>query len=222
MEQPKAAPPAQTPAEALKTAPPAQTAMEAPENTPPEHTPAGAPKIIRVAYSEEQLKSRISEIGAQITADYAGRELVVVTVLKGSLYFFSDLTRAITAPIQTDCIAIGMYGHATSQTGVVRITKDLDLDVTGKHVLIVEDIVRTGLTLGYLVQNIESRCPASVKVCALFVNPVQRLIDIPIAYQGFAVSGGWLMGYGMDIDEQWRHLPYVAEIEKPSGSHSPK
>jgi hypoxanthine phosphoribosyltransferase len=172
------------------------------------------PHILRTAFTTEQLQSRIRDIGAQLAADYAGKELVLVAVLKGSLYFFADLTRAIDAPLQTDCIAIGMYGPAASQSGVVRITKDLDLDVTGKHVIIVEDIVRTGLTLGYLVQNIESRGPASVKVCALFVNPAQQLIDIPIAYQGFTVSSAWLMGYGMDVAEQWRHLPYVVEVEK--------
>jgi hypoxanthine phosphoribosyltransferase len=170
------------------------------------------PNILRTAFSEEQLKCRIAEMGAAIAADYAGQELVLIAVLRGALYFFADLTRAIPGPIQTDCIAFGMYAH--SHTGVVRITKDLDIDITGKHVLIVEDIVRTGLTLGYLIQNIETRGPASVKVCALFVNPAQQLIDIPVAYQGFAVSSGWLMGYGMDVLEHWRHLPYVVEVEK--------
>lgn len=180
------------------------------------------PNILRTAFTEEQLAARVRELGGKIAADYAGKELVLIAVLKGSLYFFADLTRAIPSPIQTDCIAIGMYGNAASQTGVVRITKDLDLDVTGKHVIIVEDIVRTGLTLGYLVQNIETRGPASVKVCALFVNPAQQLIDIPIAYQGFAVSAAWLMGYGMDVSEQWRHLPYVAEVEKTANNHTAK
>ena len=179
------------------------------------------PHTLHIAFTEEELQSRVRDIGAQIAADYDGKELVLVAVLKGSLYFFADLTRAIPISLQTDCIAFGMYGPAASQTGVVRITKDLDLDVTGKHVIIVEDIVRTGLTLGYLVQNIEARGPSSVTVCALFVNPVQQLIDIPIAYQGFTVSSVWLMGYGMDVSEQWRHLPYVVEVEKNSG-HSGK
>ena len=169
------------------------------------------PQILRTAFTAEQLQSRIRELGAQIAADYEGKELVLVAVLKGSLYFFADLTRAIPTPLLTDYIAFGMRG---SQSGVVRITKDLELNVTGKHVIVVEDIVRTGLTLGYLVQNIEAREPASVTVCSLFVNPAQQLIDIPIAYQGFTVSAGWLMGYGMDVSEQWRHLPYVVEVEK--------
>jgi len=170
------------------------------------------PNILRTAFSEEQIKSRVAEMGAAITADYAGKDLALIAVLRGSLYFFADLTRAISMPVQTDCIAIGTYAHSSS--GVVRITKDLDISITGRHVLIVEDIVRTGLTLGYLIQNIETRGPASVKVCALFVNPAQHLIDIPIAYQGFTVSSAWLMGYGMDVGEQWRHLPYVVEVEK--------
>jgi len=172
------------------------------------------PKAARVVFSEETLKNRITEMGAQIAADYADRDLVVVGVLKGSLYFLADLTRAIPMSLQVDVMSIGMYAGATNQTGVVRITKDLDADITGKHVLVAEDIVRTGLTLGYLVQNLESRCPASVAVCALFVNPNQQLIDVPIAYQGFTVSDEWLMGYGMDVREQWRNLPYIVEINK--------
>jgi hypoxanthine phosphoribosyltransferase len=172
------------------------------------------PETARVAFSEERLKRRISEMGAQIAADYAGRELVVVGVLKGSMYFVADLTRAIPMPLQVDFISIGMYPAATNQTGVVRITKDLDADITGKHVLVVEDIIRTGLTLGYLVQNLESRCPASVSVCTLLLNPDEQLINIPIAYSGFTVTDAWLMGYGMDVGEKWRNLPYIVEIDK--------
>ncbi len=172
------------------------------------------PETARVVFSEEALHLRIAELGAQIAADYAGRDLVVVGVLKGSLYFLADITRAIPLPLQVDVISIGMYPGAAKQTGVVRITKDLDVDITGKHVLVVEDIVRTGLTLGYLVQNLESRCPASVAVCALLVNPDQQLIDIPIAYSGFTVSASWLLGFGLDAGEQWRNLPYIVEIEK--------
>lgn len=172
------------------------------------------PKSLRIVYNEDKLHARISEMGAQIAADYAGRELVVVGVLKGSLYFLADLTRAIDIPLQVDVISIGMYPGATRQTGVVRITKDLDADITGKHVLVVEDIVRTGLTLGYLVQNLESRCPASVAVCALLSNPDQQLIRIPIAYSGFDVSDEWLMGYGLDMNERWRNLPYIVQIDK--------
>ncbi|MFA5675596.1 MAG: hypoxanthine phosphoribosyltransferase [Christensenellales bacterium] len=170
------------------------------------------PYYKKIAFTELQLKSRAVELGNDISKDYEGKELVLIALLKGSLYFCADLTRAISVPLMIDFMSIGVY--ASNQSGIVRITKDLDIDITGKHVLIIEDIVRTGLTLGYLVQNLEARRPASVKVCALFVNPNQQLIDVPLAYTGFTVANEWLMGYGMDAGEKWRNLPYVVEIEK--------
>lgn len=173
------------------------------------------PKEKKVLFSTSELMNRISQIGRQISQEYAGKELILVSVLKGSLYFFADLTRAIDIPIQLDFITIGKYPNTTNQTGVVRLTKDLDLDITGKHVLLVEDIIRTGLTTGYLVQNLEARKPASVKVCSLLVNPDQQLINVPIAYCGFEITENWMVGYGMDIKEKYRNLPYIAEIEKP-------
>lgn len=170
------------------------------------------PSYRRTAFTAQQIESRVTELGRKISKDYEGKELVLIALLKGSLYFCADLTRAISMPVIIDFMSIGVY--ASNQAGIVRITKDLDIDITGKHVLILEDIVRTGLTLGYLVQSLEARRPASVKVCALFVNPTQTLIDVPLAYTGFTVSNEWLMGYGMDADEKWRNLPYVVEIEK--------
>lgn len=167
-----------------------------------------------VVFSEDTLKERIRLIGEQINRDYAGKELILVSVLKGTLYFFADLTRFINIPVQLDFMAIGVYPNSTNQTGIVRITKDLDLDISGKHVLIIEDIIRTGLTTGYLVQNLEARMPASVKVCSLLVNPKQQLIKVPIEYYGFEISDTWLVGYGMDINEKWRNLPYIAEIDR--------
>ncbi|MDD5016700.1 MAG: hypoxanthine phosphoribosyltransferase [Eubacteriales bacterium] len=168
----------------------------------------------RVAFTEEILKNRISELGAEISRDYAGKDLVLVSVLKGTLYFFADLTRAIDLPIRLDFISIGVYPNATNRTGAVRITKDLDIDISGKHVLVIEDIIRTGLTTGYLVQNLESRMPSSVKVCSLLVNPEQQLINVPIAYYGFRVPNAWLIGYGMDVNEKWRNVPYIVEVDK--------
>lgn len=168
----------------------------------------------RIVYTAEDLKSKVSEMGQQISRDYAGKDLVVVGVLKGSLYFFADLTRAIQIPIGIDVIAIGTIPNTTSRTGIVRITKDLDLDITGKHVLVVEDIIRTGLTTAYLVQNLDVRKPASIKVCSLLVNPDQQLINVPIAYFGYEISDIWLIGYGMDVNEQGRSLPYIAELER--------
>lgn len=172
------------------------------------------PNIKRILLSEEDLKNRIANIGESINRDYEGRELVLVGVLKGSLYFLSDLSRAISVPLQLDMISVGVYPGTTNRTGVVRITKDLDIDISGKDVLVIEDIVRTGLTINYLVQNLEARNPASVKVCSLFVNPDQQLINVPIAYTGFEIGNTWLVGYGMDISEKWRNLPYVAEIDR--------
>ena len=168
----------------------------------------------RIVYTAEDLQKRVAEMGRQISADYAGKELVVVGVLKGSLYFFADLTRAIDIPIGIDVIAIGTIPNTTKQTGIVCITKDLDLDITGKHVLVVEDIIRTGLTTAYLVQNLDARRPAGIKVCSLLVNPAQQLINIPIAYLGYEINDSWLIGYGMDVHEQGRSLPYIAELDR--------
>jgi len=166
-----------------------------------------------ILFSEEVLRARINALGKQISQDYADLDLVIVGVLKGSLYFFADLTRMIDIPIQVDLIAIGTYPTATNRQGIVRITKDLDLEITGRHVLVVEDIIRTGLTTGYLVQNLEARLPASVKVCSLLVNPEQQLINVPIAYRGFEISKTRLIGFGMDINEKGRNLPYIANCE---------
>jgi hypoxanthine phosphoribosyltransferase len=172
-------------------------------------------KIKRILYSEEELRATAQRIGKQISEDYAGKELVVIGVLKGSLYFFADLTRAMTIPIGIDVIAIGTT-TSTSQTGIVRITKDLDLDISGKHVLLIEDIIRTGLTTAYLVQTLDLRKPADIRVCSLLVNPDQQLINVPIAYYGYEISDTWLIGYGMDVREDGRNLPYIAELEKHS------
>jgi hypoxanthine phosphoribosyltransferase len=167
----------------------------------------------RVIFSEEVIRERTRQLGASISVDYAGKDLILVSILKGSLYFFADLTRAIDIPIQLDFIMIGTFANAASQAGVVRLTKDLDLDITGRHVLLIEDIIRTGLTTGYLVQILETRRPASVKVCTLLLSPEQQLINVPIAYTGFTISRTRLVGYGMDVRENMRNLPYIAELE---------
>ena len=171
----------------------------------------------RILYSEDDLKKRVGELGEQISRDYAGRDLVIIGVMKGSLYFFSDLTRAITIPIGIDLISIGTIPNTTNRTGIVRITKDLDLDITGKDVLVIEDIIRTGLTTAYLVQNLDARKPESICVCSLLLLPDQQLINVPVKYFGYEITNEWLIGYGMDIRERGRNLPYIAEIEKTSG-----
>jgi hypoxanthine phosphoribosyltransferase len=169
--------------------------------------------FVRTVFSRGQIEERVRELGSAITADYAGKELVAIGVLKGSLYFLADLSRFIDLPLKLDFMSIGLY-QGTTKTGVVRIVKDIDFDVTGRHVLIVEDIIRTGLTTGYLVQNIEARGPASVRVCTLLLSPSQQLLSLPVAYTGFEVTDAWLAGYGMDIGEQWRNVPYIAEVER--------
>lgn len=169
----------------------------------------------KIVFSTATIQKRVSELGRQISQDYAGKNLVLIGVLKGSMYFLSDLTRSIDIPLQLDFMAIGTYSNLTNQKGIVRITKDLDLEITDKDVLVIEDIIRTGLTTAYLVQNLAVRQPASVNVCTLLLNPDQQMINVPIAYTGFEISRTRLVGYGMDIQENGRHLPYIAEIKKP-------
>jgi hypoxanthine phosphoribosyltransferase len=171
-------------------------------------------KVSKIVYTTETIQKRIAELGQQITKDYEGQELIMIGVLKGSMYFIADLSRQIGLPVKLDFMTIGTIPNTTSQTGIVRITKDVDLDITGKHVLLIEDIIRTGLTTAYLVQTIRAHLPASVKVCSMLINPDQQLINVPLAYYGFKITKTRLIGYGMDIGEEGRNLPYVAELEK--------
>jgi hypoxanthine phosphoribosyltransferase len=166
----------------------------------------------KIIYSEEDIKKRVLELGKQITSDYAGKDLILVGVLKGSLFFLTDLARAIKLPLQLDMISIGIYPNSPGRTGVVRLTKDLDSDISGKHVLVIEDIIRSGLTTGYLLQNLETRGAASIRVCTLLRSPDEQLISIPVQYAGFEVSKARLVGYGLDVEEKGRNLPYIAEI----------
>ncbi len=169
--------------------------------------------IKRVAFTREALRERTAQLGRQISQDYQGKELVLIGVMKGSLYFLSDLSREIELPLQIDLMAVGVM-NSTGKTGVVRITKDLDYDITGKHVLVVEDIVRSGLTLGYLLQNLATRGAAEVKLCTLLFSPEELLLNISVDYIGFEVSKSHrLIGYGLDISEMGRNLPYIAEIK---------
>ena len=165
--------------------------------------------------SADVLHARIKELGAQITADYAGRAPLLVGVLKGAFMFMSDLFRAIDLPVEFDFMAVSSYGSATRSSGVVRIIKDLDLDLTGRHVLIVEDIVDSGLTLSYLMRNLESRGPASIAVCALLTKPARRAIEVPVRYVGFEIPDEFVVGYGLDFAERYRNLPYVAVLRDP-------
>lgn len=167
-----------------------------------------------VLLSEEQLAKRIAEIGAEITADYDGKEILMIGVLRGAVLFMADLARAIKVPVAIDFMAVSSYGAGTSSSGVVRILKDLDEDVEGKHVLVVEDIIDSGLTLNYLLDNLKSRKPASIKLCTLLNKPERRKVHVNIDYNGFDVPDYFVIGYGLDYAEKYRNLPFIG-ILKP-------
>ena len=168
---------------------------------------------LRVLLSEEQLRTRIAELGARITADYAGKPLKLVGVLKGSFMFMADLARAIDLPLKVDFIGTTSY-QGTTSSGVVRITNDLSRPIDGEHVLLVEDIVDTGLTMQYLLENLATRHPATVKVCALLEKPARAKVQIPIDYKGFSIPDEFVVGYGLDWDGRFRNLPYLGVLRR--------
>jgi len=163
----------------------------------------------RLLISEEDLQARIRVLGREITADYAGRAPLLVGVLKGAFMFMSDLARAIDLPVEFDFMAVSSYGHSTRSSGVVRIVKDLDLDLADRDVIIVEDIIDSGLTLNYLRRNLLARNPASLEVCALLVRENHRMDGSIIRYEGFRVPSEFLVGYGLDVNERFRNLPDI-------------
>ncbi|MGC8513665.1 MAG: hypoxanthine phosphoribosyltransferase [Acidimicrobiales bacterium] len=163
-----------------------------------------------VVATAEDLERRVAELGAEITKDYAGRVPLLVGVLKGACFFLADLARAIELPVEVDFMAVSSYGNSTQTSGVVRIVKDLDADLNGRHVLIVEDIVDSGLTLSYLRRNLAARHPASLEVVALFVKRGLQSVDLDLAYQGFEIPPDFVVGYGLDVSERYRNLPYLA------------
>jgi hypoxanthine phosphoribosyltransferase len=160
----------------------------------------------------DRLQARVAELGREITADYAGRDLLLVGVLKGAIFFLSDLMRAIEVPVEVDFMAVASYGSSTKSSGVVRILKDLDAAIEGRDVLIVEDIVDSGLTLQYLLRNLGARNPASLEVCALLTKPARRKVDLPSRYVGFEIPNTFAIGYGLDHAERYRNLPFVASL----------
>lgn len=170
--------------------------------------------IREILISEEAIKAKISELGAKITGDYEGKELLLVCVLKGAVIFVSDLMRRIDLPLDIDFMAISSYGSETKSSGVVRILKDLNTGIEGKHVLIVEDIIDSGLTLSYLVDNLRSRGPESVEICTILDKPERRTIDLDIKYTGFQVPDEFVVGYGLDYAEKYRNLPYIAVLKE--------
>ena len=160
------------------------------------------------------LRRRVAELGAEVSADYAGRDLLLIGVLKGAVFFMSDLMRHLTVPCEVDFMAISSYGASTDSSGVVRILKDLDTNIEQRNVLIVEDIIDSGLTLSYLVRNLESREPASLEVCALLTKPGRRAIEVPVRYVGFEIPNRFVIGYGLDFAERYRNLPYVGVLDE--------
>ena len=163
----------------------------------------------------DRLSERVRELAEAISADYAGRDLLLVGVLKGAVFFLSDLMRHLTVPCEVDFMAVASYGSSTDSSGVVRILKDLDASIEGRDVLIVEDIVDSGLTLSYLLRTMRAREPASLEVCALLTKPERRKVNLPIRYTGFEIPNRFVIGYGLDYGEKYRNLPFVAVLNNP-------
>src|ERR1700690_1808178 len=170
------------------------------------------PALKEVLITAEQLAKRTAELAAQIDADYAGRELLLVGVLKGAVMVMADLARAMHMPVEMDWMAVSSYGSGTRSSGVVRILKDLDTDITGKDVLVVEDIVDSGLTLSWLVGNLRSRGPASERGCVMLRKPAAARMDVDVAYTGFDIENEFVIGYGLDYAEKYRNLPFIGTL----------
>jgi hypoxanthine phosphoribosyltransferase len=170
------------------------------------------PALKEVLISAETLRARTAELAARIDADYAGRELLLVGVLKGAVMVMADLARAMHLPVEMDWMAVSSYGSGTKSSGVVRILKDLDTDISGRHVLIVEDIVDSGLTLSWLVGNLRSREPASVEVCAMLRKPAAVTMEVDVRYIGFDIADDFVVGYGLDYAQKYRNLPFIGTL----------
>lgn len=170
------------------------------------------PSIGEVLISSEDLQRRVGELGAEISRDYQGRDLVMVGVLRGAVVFIADLLRQLTVPCEIDFMAVSSYGSSRDSSGVVRILKDLDDSISGRDVLIVEDIVDSGLTLNYLRKNLRARDPASLEVCTLLTKPERRRVEVPIRYTGFEIPNTFVVGYGLDHAQRYRNLDHVATL----------
>ena len=172
------------------------------------------PAIGEILVEADELQRRVAELGAEISRDYEGRDLVMIGVLKGAVLFLADLMRALEVPCEIDFMAVSSYGSSTDSSGVVRILKDLDASIAGRDVLLVEDIVDSGLTLHYLLKNLRARDPRSLEVVALLTKPERRRIDLPIKYVGFEIPNQFAIGYGLDHGQRYRNLGYVAALKQ--------
>ncbi len=170
--------------------------------------------IDHVLISEEQLKAKIAELGAQITRDYRGKDLLLVSILKGACVFLTDLMRAIDLPVSIDFMCVSSYGKGTSTQGRAKILKDLDTDIAGKHVLIVEDILDSGVTLSHVMEILRSRQPASLRLCSLLEKPERHRVEVPLDYVGYVVPDEFVVGYGLDYAETYRNLPYIGVLKE--------
>lgn len=168
---------------------------------------------IRVLISEEEVRKRVSEIGAKISEEYAGKELHVICILKGGVFFMCELVKHITVPVTHDFMAVSSYGDGTESTGRVKIVKDLDDSIEGKEVLIVEDIIDSGRTLSHLMQLLRARNPKSIKLCTLLDKPDRRVVEVPVDYTGFEIPDLFVVGYGLDYAQHYRNLPYIGVVE---------
>ena len=178
-------------------------------------------KIEEILISEGMIQNRIRELGEQISEDYAGKEPIIISILKGGVYFLADLTRAIKIPLEIDFIVVSSYGDSQETSGIVRLVKDLKEDIRSRHVILVEDIIDTGLTIDYLLGLLRSRRPASLEVCSLLSKPSRRKIDVPVKYLGFEIPDKFAVGYGLDYKQYYRNLPFVC-VFKPEGSGTPE
>jgi hypoxanthine phosphoribosyltransferase len=187
--------------------------MKNKRSSPVDELPGAHPELTsgirQVLYSEEQIRQQVAELAQAISRDYAGRNPLMIGVLKGVVFFMADLLRALTIPAEMDFIAISSYSPEAREHGMVRLVKDLETSISGRHVLFVEDVIDTGLTLHYLLQNLRARQPASLEVCVLFDKSSSRLLDIPIKYKGFDLPPYFVVGYGLDFREKYRNLPFV-------------
>jgi hypoxanthine phosphoribosyltransferase len=171
-------------------------------------------RVGEILVQRDELEHRVRELAEEVSRDYADRDLLLVGVLKGAVFFLSDLMRRLRVDCEVDFMAVSSYGSATDSSGVVRILKDLDVSIEGRHVLIVEDIVDSGLTLSYLLRTLKARNPTSLEVCALLTKPERRKVELPIRYVGFEIPNRFVIGYGLDHAERFRNLPFVAVLEE--------
>ena len=169
--------------------------------------------VSEVLITGEEIREKTAELAGQITADYKDKDPLLICILKGGLMFLADLTRQVRLPLEIDFMAVSSYGDATESSGVVRILMDLERNIQGRHVLIVEDIIDTGRTLNYIIQNLRTRGPASIKICTLLNKPARRLLDIPLDYVGFVIPDRFVVGYGLDYGEIYRNLPFVGVLK---------